>query len=101
MGHPGKERPFGSLVLFFPCLLAAAFARQGFLYALFLARLQVEGVTLDLLDNVFLLHFALKTAQRILEGLTLLNSNFRQLTTPPNWSRLDRIVIARFEQQVK
>jgi len=58
-------------------------------------------VTLNLLDNIFLLHFALETAQRILEGLTLLNSNFRQLTTPPNWSRLDRIVIARFARQVK
>ena len=101
MGHSGKERPNGSLILFFPCLLATAFTRQCFLYALFLARLQVEGVTLNLLDNIFLLHFALETAQRILEGLTLLNSDFRQLATPPNWSRLDPIVIARFVRQVK
>jgi len=84
MGHSGKEQPNGSLILFFSCLLATAFARQCFLYALFLARLQVEGVTLNLLDNIFLLHFALETAQRILEGLTLLKSDFRQRTTPPN-----------------
>ena len=101
MGHSGKEQPNGSLILFFSCFLATAFARQCFLYALFLAWLQVEGVTLNLLDNIFLLHFALETAQRILEGLTLLNSDFRQLATPPNWSRLDPIVIARFVRQVK
>jgi len=38
----------------------------------------------NLFDNVFLLHFALKAAQSILEGLTLLQSNFRQTDTPPN-----------------
>src|SRR5438552_16881836 len=101
MGHLGNWRPNGSLVLFFPCLLASAFTRQRFLYALFLARLQVQRVTLNLLDNIFLLHFALEMAQRTLEGLTLLNSDFRQLATLPNWSCLDPIVIARFVRQVK
>src|SRR5207302_4919500 len=101
MGHLGNWRPNGSLVLFFPCLLATAFTRQCFLYALFLARLQVEGVTLNLLDNIFLLHFALETAQRIFEGLTLLISDFRQLAPPPTCSRLAPIVIARFLRQVK
>src|SRR5262249_34731454 len=100
-GHPGKGAAHQSLILFFPCFLTTSLARQRFLYAPFLARLQVEGVTLNLLDNVFLLHFTLETAQGILEGFTLLNSYFRQLTTPPNWSRLDPIVIARFERQVK
>jgi len=92
---------FKALVLFLACFLAASFARQGFLYALFLAGLQVEGVTLNLLDNVFLLHFALEATQCIFEGLTLLNSDFRQLSTPPNRSHLDPIVIASLAKQVK
>jgi hypothetical protein len=58
-------------------------------------------VTLDLLDDVFLLHLALKATQCILEGLSLLQSDFCQLATPPNRSRLDPIVIASFEGQVK
>jgi hypothetical protein len=58
-------------------------------------------VTLDLLDDVFLLHFTFEAAQRVLEGFTLLNSDFRQLSTPPNRSHLDRIVITRFLGQVK
>jgi hypothetical protein len=33
------------------------------------------------------LHFALEAAQCVLEGFTLLKSNFRQTDTPPNPSR--------------
>ena len=40
-------------------------------------------MTLDLFNDVFLLHFALETAKRIFEGLSLLQSDFRQLDTPP------------------
>lgn len=58
-------------------------------------------MTLDLFYDVFLLHFALETAKRIFEGLSLLQSDFCQLDTPPNWSRLDPIVIASFLEQVK
>src|SRR5580704_8287487 len=72
-----------NLVLFFSRFLAAALARQSFFYALLLARLQVKGVTLDLLDNVFLLHFALEATQRIFEGLALLQSYFCQLNYTP------------------
>jgi len=72
-----------NLVLFFPRFLAAALARQSFFYALLLARLQVKGVTLDLLDNVFLLHLALEATQRIFEGLALLQSYFCQLNYTP------------------
>ena len=72
-----------ALVLFFTCFFPAALARQRFFDALFLARLQVKGVPLDLLDDVFLLHFALKATQRILEGLALLESYFCQLNYTP------------------
>jgi hypothetical protein len=82
----GKERPFPALVLFFACLLSRALPSQRSLYPLFLAGLQVEGVSLDLLDNVFLLHLAFETAQSILEGFALLKPNFCQIYTPPDSS---------------
>jgi len=58
----GTERPFIALILFFTCLFSGALARERGLHTLFLAGLQVEGVTLDLLDYVFLLHLALEAA---------------------------------------
>jgi hypothetical protein len=71
------------LVLFLTSFLTAPLASQRFFHALFLAWFQVEGVTLDLLDDVFLLNLAFKAAQRVLKGLTLLNSDFRQTLYTP------------------
>jgi len=86
--RPGKERLFHASVLrpsvlFFASLLAGSFASERGFHALFLAGLQVEGVALDLLDNVFLLHLTFEAAQSVLEGLTLLKPNFCQTDTPP------------------
>ena len=83
-GRPGTGDPLLLLVLLFANLLASALASERGFYALFLTGFEVKGVALDLLDNVFLLHFALETAQSVLEGFTLLQSNFRQTDTPPN-----------------
>ena len=58
----GTERPFIALILFFACLFSGALASQSSFYTLFFAGLQVEGVALDLLDDVFLLHLALEAA---------------------------------------
>jgi hypothetical protein len=85
-GRPGMGRPFDALVLFLARLFAGAFAGQCSLHALLFAGLQVKGVTLDLLNDVFLLHFSFKPAQCIFEGFALLKSYFRQTDTPPNWS---------------
>jgi hypothetical protein len=93
---PGKGWPGQKLILLFTSFLTAAFARQCFFHALLLARLQVKGVSLDLLDDVFLLHFALKPAQGILEGFSLLQSDFCQLNYTPNLVQMGRLVIARF-----
>ena len=41
-------------------LFAVSFAGQRFFRATLFARFQVEGVTLDLLDNIFLLYLAFK-----------------------------------------
>ena len=72
-----------SLVLLFASFFPAALARQRFFHALLFAGLEVKGVPLNLLDDVFLLHFALETTQCILEGLSLLQSNFGQRTNTP------------------
>ena len=75
-GHPGfKERP---LVLFLANFLAIALACQRFLHALLLAGLQIEGMTLHFLDDVFRLNLAFETAQRVFERLTFLHSNLCQ-----------------------
>jgi hypothetical protein len=83
---PGRERPSTASVLFLTCFLARALASQRGFHALFLAGLQVKGVALYLLDNVFLLHLALEATQSVLERLALLKSNFRQTDTPPDSS---------------
>ena len=84
--RPGKERPSAALVLFLARFLASTFASESSFYTLLLAGLQVKGVALDLLDNVFLLHLTLETTQSVLKGLTVLNPYFCQTDTPPNQS---------------
>jgi len=49
-------------ILLFANLFAGALASKRGFHALFLTGFQVKGVTLDFLDDVFLLHFALETA---------------------------------------
>jgi hypothetical protein len=70
---------WGSLVHLSPLLLAQPLARQCLLRATLLSRLHVITVLLDFLDDVFLLHFAFETAQRIFQRLTFLNAYFSQL----------------------
>jgi hypothetical protein len=96
----GEAARFRS-VLLFPSFFPAAFARQCFLHALFLAGFQIEGVTLDLLDDVLLLHLALEAAQCIFKGLTFLQSDFCQRNYTPKLVQVDCIVIARFCAEVK
>jgi hypothetical protein len=50
------------LVCFFTSFLAISFACQCFFHATLFARLQVEGVTLNFLDDVFLLYLSLEAA---------------------------------------
>ncbi len=59
---PGLERPFHALILVFACLFSGALSSQRCLYTFLLAGLQVKGVSLDLLDNVLLLHLAFEAA---------------------------------------
>ena len=59
---PGRSGSLLKLILFFACFLAGSFASQRGLHTFLFAGLQVKGVALDLLDDVFLLHLALKAA---------------------------------------
>jgi len=56
---------------------------------------------LDLFNDVFLLYLAFKAPQGIFKGFALLQSNFRQRTTPPNRSQMDLPSFTRFTGQVK
>ena len=71
------------LLLLFACFFSAAFASQRFFHALFLAGLQIKGMTFYFFDDVFLLYLPLETAQCILERFTLLNSDFSQTNYTP------------------
>ncbi len=57
-----KDRPT-ELLRFPPLLLAQSLPRKRFFGPALFAGLHVETVLLNLLDDVFLLHFALKTPQ--------------------------------------
>jgi len=60
-------------------LFAVTLPRQGLLHALLFSRLQVEGVLLDLFNDVFLLHLPLETPQGVFQGFTFLKANFCQI----------------------
>src|SRR5689334_5403596 len=63
-------------------LLAVALSCQSGLDALLLTRLQVERVTLDVLDDFFLQDFALKAFERALQAFAIVNLNFSQRNSP-------------------
>jgi hypothetical protein len=81
---PGRGDPFMPLILLLANLLTSALASQRGFHAFLFTGFQVKGVAFDLFDNILLLHFALEAAQRVFEGFTLLQPNFRQTDTPPN-----------------
>jgi len=86
-------RAFGGLLGFAPHLLAVALAGERLLGAALVTRLQVEGVLLDILDDVFLLHLPLEAPESALDRLALLNLHFsHENHTPFGWhnSRLLR-----------
>lgn len=51
--------------LLFALFLAATFTGERFFHALFFAWLQVKGVSLHFLDDVFLLHLPLESTQSV------------------------------------
>ena len=79
MNHLSRS-VFGSASNLFPTSLAGESLLESFLFA----RFQIEGVFLDFLNDVFLLDFSLEATESVLNRLTLLNSYFSHVYTPPN-----------------
>ena len=69
LNHGAGRRALDELELiqFAPLLLAQTLPRKRFLGPALLAGFHVEAVLLDFLDDVFLLHLALETAQGIFQ----------------------------------
>jgi hypothetical protein len=57
-------------------LLACSLARERLLGTTPVARLQIERVLLDILDDIFLLHLPFETAQRALDRFAFLYLDF-------------------------
>src|SRR6266852_3764424 len=88
-GDPAITGPPRSLIRFAPLLLAQSLPRKRFLGPALLAGFHVEAVLLDFLDDVFLLHLALETAQGILQRLAFLDNDFSHgILSPPNPVRI-------------
>ena len=75
------------LIRFPPLLLAQSLPRKRFFRPALLAGFHIEAMFLDFLDDVFLLHLALETAQSVFEGLALLQSYFGQKRYTPKLVR--------------
>jgi hypothetical protein len=74
----------GGLVRFASLLLAQSLPRKRFFCPTLLAGFHVEAVLLYFLDDVFLLHLALKAAQGIFQRFTLLDDDFCHcINSPP------------------
>ena len=83
-GNLTEPGPPLKLVRFPPLLLAQSLPRKRFFRPALLAGFHVEAVLLDFLDDVFLLHFALETAQGIFQRFALLDDDFSHgLNSPP------------------
>ncbi|HEX2446343.1 MAG TPA: hypothetical protein VHJ77_20505 [Vicinamibacterales bacterium] len=66
------------LLRFATLLLARPLAGERLLGALLVAWLQIEGMLLDILYDIFLLNLPLEAAQRALDRLAFLNFDFGQ-----------------------
>jgi len=69
--------------------LAEALSSQRCLSALLLARLQVEGVPLNVLDDVLLKDFSLEALERAFQALAFVHVNFSQRDSPRFLIRFD------------
>ena len=63
-------------------LLAVPLACEGLFGTTLLAWLQVKGMTLDFLNDVFLLDLPLEPAKRAFQGFSVLDMDFSQKISP-------------------
>jgi len=76
------------LVRFPPLLFAQSLPRKRFFSPAFFSGLHIEAMLLDFLDDVFLLHLALETAQSVLQRFTFLDDDFSHVIFTPNPVRI-------------
>src|SRR4051794_34572330 len=82
----GVGRYYARLLQLPPEFLPVPLARQRLLGATLVAWLQIEGVLLDILDDVFLLHLPLEAPESALDRFALLNLDFsHENHTPFGW----------------
>ena len=93
-----QQRPWFAKNLFglLANLFSGTLSGQRFLHPSFRARLQVEGVTLYFLNDVFCLNLALEPAQGVLDRLAFLQSNFCQSHHPQPSTMLDSLKLILF-----
>src|SRR5215831_7853332 len=72
-----------SSVPFEPCLLSKPLSRQRLFDSAPFPWLKIEGVLLDFLDDVFLLHLAFEPTQGVFQRFPFLKSHFSQSTNTP------------------
>src|SRR5262249_53689849 len=77
------RHPAVLLVRLATLLLARSLARERLFGAAAIAGLQVEGVLLDILDDIFLLHLPFEATKRAFDGLAILYFHFSQARLHP------------------
>jgi len=72
-----------ALIRFTPKLLTTPFPGECLFGSALVTGLQVEGMLLDVLDNVFLLYLTFEAAECTLDGLTFLDFDFSHALKHP------------------
>ena len=80
-------------------LLASALPRERLLGATLVSRLQVVGMLLHVLDDVFLLHLPLEAAERAFDRFAVLQFDFSQIRCHPLTARDSLIANVRDTQR--
>ena len=83
MAAPARAARAAVIFRFPPLLLAQSLPRKRFLGPAFFTGFHIEAMLLDFLDDVFLLHFALETAQSVLQRFTFLDDYFSHVIFTP------------------
>ena len=78
-GQTVRITAFTILVLLAARFLSITFPRQRFLYSAFFTGFQIIGMSLDFLNNIFLLDLPFEPAQSVFKRLSLLQPNFGQV----------------------
>ena|ERR1700728_1711771 len=78
-------------IRFFAKLLSSTLSRQGLFNSALRSRLQIEGVTLHFLNDVFRLNLALEATEGVVYGFAFLQPNFCQFHPPPTASESPKI----------